>query len=82
MVTTPELNCNSAVLTPETVVKPAPEVITFKGLMLPFPVTFPAKLITPVPALKMAGLTDVPLFVIPVLASPKVIVVLVVATVP
>ena len=82
MVTTPDVNCTSAVLTPETVVTPTPDVITFKGLLLPSPVTFPDKLIIPVPALRMAGLLNVPLFVIAVLASPKVIVVLVVATVP
>ena len=69
-------------MTPDTVVKPTPEVMTFKGLLLPFPVTFPARLIIPAPALRIAGLLNVPLFVITVLASPKVIVVLVVATVP
>ena len=82
MVSTPEFKRISAVFIPETSEEPAPDVINESGLLLPEPDTFPARIILPVPALSTEGKLKVPVFVIPVFESPKVMLALVVATVP
>ena len=69
-------------LTPEIVEDPTPLLTTLIGLLDPAPVTLPASEIFPVPELRMAGELNVPLFVIPVFASPRVMLALVVAIVP